>query len=73
MRREPRSRSLSDQELRLIWAATLQLGYQYGPLFQLLIVTGQRELEVADASWDEFDLASGLDDVRKSPRCLDRH
>ena len=41
--------------------ATDALGYPYGPLFRLLILTGQREREVADMSWSEidFDAASG--------------
>jgi integrase len=36
------------------------LGYPYGPLIQLLILTGQREREVAELRWSEVDLAEGL-------------
>ena len=32
------------------------LGYPYGPLFKLLILTGQREREVSEVRWSEIDL-----------------
>jgi integrase len=32
-----------------------QVGYPYGPLFKLLILTGQRKSEVAEAQWSEID------------------
>jgi integrase len=51
-----RTRILADSELRALWRATEMLGYPYGPLFQLLILTGQRKSEVAGAPWSEFDL-----------------
>ena len=51
---------LTDAELRAFWQATERLGYPYGPLFQLLLVTGQRKSEVAEARWPEFDLAAKL-------------
>jgi len=37
-------------------ANATELGYPYGPLIRLLILTGQRELEVGEARWSEFDL-----------------
>jgi integrase len=39
---------------------TKPMGYPYGPLIKMLILTGQREREVADMSWSEVDLAGGL-------------
>lgn len=36
------------------------MGYPYGPLICLLILTGQRENEVAGMRWDELDLAQKL-------------
>lgn len=36
------------------------MGYPYGPLIRLLILTGQRENEVAGMRWDELDLAQKL-------------
>jgi integrase len=59
-KREPRERTLTDAELRSVWGAAGTMGYPYGPVFRLLILTGQREREVADASWSEIDLAMRL-------------
>ena len=55
-----RTRVLSDSELRAFWRATEQMGYPFGPLLQLLALTGQRKSEVADAMWSEFDLKKRL-------------
>ena len=49
-------RILSDVELRAFWRASEQLGYPYAPLYRLLLLTGLRLNEVADAVWSEFDL-----------------
>lgn len=59
-KKQARQRVLNDQELRAAWAATGELGYPYGQLFRLLIVTGQRKSEVAEAGWSEFDLTKKL-------------
>jgi integrase len=58
--RKQRTRILTDAELAAAWRATEELGYPYGPLFRLLILTGQRKSEVAEARWSEFDLAKKL-------------
>jgi integrase len=55
--RQVRQRVLTDRELRAFWEATDGLGYPFGPLFKLLLVTGQRRSEAAEARWPEFDLA----------------
>jgi integrase len=52
-----RNRVLSDAELRAAWIAAERMGYAYGPLFKLLMLTGARKSEVAEAHWSEFDLA----------------
>jgi integrase len=54
-KRLARKRTLSDDEIRALWAATNTIGYPYGPLFRLLLITGQRKSEVAEATWGEFD------------------
>ena len=41
------SRILDDDEIRAVWCAAEALGYPFGPLVQLLMVTGQRRGEVA--------------------------
>jgi integrase len=58
--KQPRSRILSDEELRFVWNAAAKMGYPYGAVFQLLIVTGQRETEVSEASRGERDMAQRL-------------
>lgn len=55
-----RSRILTDDEICAIWAATEKLGYPYGPLLRLLLVTGQRKTEVAEMRWSEIDLEKHL-------------
>jgi integrase len=50
-----RERTLDPDEIRSVWLGCDQLGYPFGPLFQLMLVTGQRRGEVAGMKWDEFD------------------
>jgi integrase len=52
-----RDRVLNDDELRALWRAADRLGYPYGPLYRLLLLTGLRLGEVCGAHWSEFDLA----------------
>jgi integrase len=59
-RPEARDRVLADDELRLIWRAADGLGFPFGPVFKLLMLTGQRRAEVAGMAWQEIDLAAGL-------------
>ncbi len=42
----PRERVLTDQELVSVWQRASEFGYPYGPIVQLLILTGQRKGEV---------------------------
>ena len=44
---QSRDRVLTDDELRLFWKASGGLGEPFGPMFRLLLVTGQRREEVA--------------------------
>lgn len=55
-----RDRVLSDDELSAVWKATDEIGYPYGPLARLLILTAQRREEVSGMTWDELDLDQGL-------------
>jgi integrase len=59
-KREARERTLSDEELRVVWNAADKMGYPYGPVFRLLVLTGQREREVAEMRWPEVDFAKRL-------------
>lgn len=42
-----RDRILNDDEIRCFWKACDRLGQPFGPLFQLLLLTGQRRGEIA--------------------------
>jgi integrase len=53
--RQRRDRVLSDVEISAFWKASGALGYPYGPLYKMLLLTGLRLSEVSEASWDEFD------------------
>jgi integrase len=52
-RPKARDRVLSAEELRAIWDGCEALGYPFGPLFKLMILTGQRRAEVAGMAWEE--------------------
>jgi integrase len=54
--KEPRQRTLNDAEIASLWKGSETLGYPFGPIFQLLLLTGARKSEVAEARWSEFDL-----------------
>lgn len=55
-----RDRALGNAEIRLLWTACSKIGWPFGPLIQLLLLTAQRRDEVAEATWDEIDLDNGL-------------
>lgn len=42
-----RSRILTDEELKIVWNRAVEVGYPFGTIVQLLILTGQRRGEVA--------------------------
>ena len=50
-----RERVLTDTDLRDVWRAASRLGYPFGQLTKMLILTGQRRGEVAGLRWDEID------------------
>jgi integrase len=53
--KEERTRVLSDAELGKIWDAAEEMAYPYGDVIKLLILTGQRELEIASMRREELD------------------
>ena len=55
-----RDRILTDDEIRWFWKACDSLGYPFGRLAQMLLLTGQRRREVAGLSFGEIDLANRL-------------
>src|SRR5271165_7093634 len=53
-----RDRVLSDDEIRLAWGAFNRVGWPFGPLAQLLLLTGARRDEIASGRWSEIDLVA---------------
>lgn len=58
--RQSSERTLTDSELVTFWQATGHIGYPYGPLYRLLLLSGLRLNEVADAQWSEFDVTKKI-------------
>ncbi len=59
-------RALEDDELRAIWHAAGEIGYPFGAMYRLLILTGQRRNEWADARRSEIDAEKRWLEVRRS-------
>lgn len=55
-----RARTLDLDELARVWQAALATAYPFGPIVQLLILTGQRRGEVAGMAWPKLDLQAAL-------------
>ena len=55
-----RERVLLDQELYEVWHGCDRLGWPFGPLVQLLMLTAQREGEVASICWSDVDFDTGI-------------
>ena len=43
-----------------LWHSSEGLGYPFGPLYQLLLLTGARNSEAAGARWSEFNLTKKI-------------
>ncbi|HEY5081999.1 MAG TPA: site-specific integrase [Bauldia sp.] len=46
-----RARVLTDEELKRVWIASEEMGYPFGTIAQLLILTGQRKSEIGGLEW----------------------
>jgi integrase len=55
-----RERVLDDGELRLVWNAADSIGWPFGPIVKLLLLTGARRDEVAQMEWGEVDFDRAL-------------
>ncbi len=51
----PREKWLDDREIALFWRACDRVAYPAGRIAQLLLLTGQRRLEVGHLRWSEVD------------------
>ena len=50
-----RDRVLKDAEIVAVWKAAAEVGWPYGPIVQLLLVTGARRDEIGGLRWAEID------------------
>ena len=55
---QSRDRVLNERELCAVWIGAGELGYPFGTMVQLLILTAQRRGEVVGMEWHHLDLAS---------------
>jgi integrase len=55
-----RERVLDTDEMRFVWRAADDLGFPFGPIVKLLVLTGQRRSEVGGMAWRELDLEKGI-------------
>ena len=51
-----RGRALSEDEIRTLWQVWDEVGYPFGDLQKLLLLTAQRRAEVAGMRWSEIDM-----------------
>jgi integrase len=55
-----RERVLTDDEIRWLWRACGEIGFPFGPIVRLLLLTGTRREEVRGLPERELDLRAGL-------------
>jgi integrase len=51
-----RERVLADAEIKIVWKAADAIGWPFGPVIKLLLLTGARRDEVGGMRWSEVDL-----------------
>ena len=51
---EERERVLSADEIRVLWGAFTELGYPFGDLYKMMLLTAQRRGEVASMRWSQI-------------------
>jgi integrase len=57
---QSRDRWLNEQEIIWFWSACERLGYPFGRLFQMLLLSAQRRDEVGLMEWTEIDLGKRI-------------
>jgi len=69
-RTTPRDRVLSDQELKAVYHRAQEFEYPFGPIVQLIILTGQRRSEIAALrrSWIQDDCLAFPEGFTKNKR-----
>lgn len=51
---------LMDEEIIAIWGEATKIGYPFGHIIKVLLLTGQRRSEVASMKWKDIDLQNAL-------------
>jgi integrase len=59
-REKPRAKTLTEPEQRAVWGAFEAMGYPFGSVGKLLLLTAQRRGEVAAMRWDQIDLDTAV-------------
>jgi integrase len=62
-RERKRERILADAEILALWKAAETIGWPFGRIFQLLLLTGQRCGEIGGLRWLELDMAQKLIEI----------
>ena len=62
-----RSRILTDDEIRKLWAACDEMG-TFGDFTKMLLLTGQRRSKVAEMRWQDIDMEAGTWTISTSVR-----
>jgi integrase len=60
-----RSRTLNDDELRVLWRLSDAMG-PFGVFIKILVLTGQRRRKVEELEWRDLNLANGVWTIRRS-------
>ena len=55
-----RDRILTDDEIKKVWSVWEDLDWPFGPVWKLLLVTGQRRSEVAGMKWSDIDFDKNI-------------
>jgi integrase len=55
-----RERVLTDEEIKAFWKGCDKIGFVFGPMFQMLLLTGARRNEVAEMTRRELDLGNRI-------------
>jgi integrase len=56
VKEKARDRALDEDEIRWFWQGCEEMGWPFGPVFRLLLLTAQRRDEVGRMCWGELDL-----------------
>jgi integrase len=55
-----RDRTLTDDEISMFWRGCDKLGWPFGPMYKLLLLTAQRRDEIGSLEWTEIDFDQRL-------------